>query len=185
MNEREIKITDKHGFIKTVYVKHSTQHGFSTAYLYGNILTQIEYGRFHEPSSDDDSEWESHEERLQEIECDLSGLCKEIIDNKTFYKHAVKCVNERETILKQNDDLIFKNSELGIYKQACEQINKDNPLAVAENLNTIYLFLKSIHKLKDIWTTQKVSIEDVGKATALILLYDQLTELLTKIEKKE
>lgn len=80
IQDEKIKVEDKHGFIYEVVVKHQPQHGFSAAYYNDTIIGTVEYGRLHQPQSDDDSEWEEYEERFSEWTdgaiSDLQHKCK-------------------------------------------------------------------------------------------------------------
>lgn len=75
-----ITITDKHGFIKKIVVKHNPTIGISIAYHDDNRIASREYGIMHPPMSDDDREWEQWEERFRErcdgIISDLNLECK-------------------------------------------------------------------------------------------------------------
>lgn len=82
----EIKITDKHGFIYHVTIKHHPSIGVSLAYYDDRIIARREYGRMTPPMSDNDKEWEEWEERFREWAdasiTDLQIECKQYFDNK-------------------------------------------------------------------------------------------------------
>lgn len=88
-------------------------------------------------------------------------------------KRIITCVNALEGI--EDPEFYIKNAEKLMriavecvpYKTACESINKDNPMAVAENLARIYELLKYL------------SITPLPKTIS-----ESINELLTKIQSK-
>lgn len=63
MQERELKVTDKHGFVYRVDVKHWPETGISIAYYKGERIASSEYGRAgYPPIGDNDAEWEEWDE---------------------------------------------------------------------------------------------------------------------------
>ena len=66
----KINIECKNGFHFEVQVKHHPNLGISTAYYNENVIACREYGKIHEPMSDNDHEWEMYEERLDKWAAD-------------------------------------------------------------------------------------------------------------------
>lgn len=66
MTEETIKVPDVKGFVYEVLLRHSPHLGFSTAYYSQNIISQVELNKIHEPTSDNDAEWERYNELFSE-----------------------------------------------------------------------------------------------------------------------
>lgn len=77
----KVIIEDKRGFQYEVEVSHYPHHGFSSAKYRHAIIATRDYGKMHEPMSDNDHEWEMYEERLDEWAADaitdLTPMCQE------------------------------------------------------------------------------------------------------------
>jgi hypothetical protein len=62
----EIKVSDSRGFVYNCKVEHHPDIGTSIAYYNDHRISQMEYGIFRPPLSDDDAEWEEYQERFFE-----------------------------------------------------------------------------------------------------------------------
>ncbi len=87
MIEKEtIKITDSKGFHYEVEVRYQPYFGLAVAYYMGDIILQVEHWKLHQPSGDNDAEWESYEEKFNEwsdmAKTDLYPACKAYFDAK-------------------------------------------------------------------------------------------------------
>lgn len=76
-----IKITDKYEFVHHVHVNHSPAVGISIAYYDSNLIASVEYSKLHEPTTDNDKEWEMYVEHLEAWKetalTDLISKCEE------------------------------------------------------------------------------------------------------------